>query len=55
MSRYTNTKRMFRDMTSGDLENALVYLKLELQNRENEKNLLQEQVKAAEEVLKERK
>ena len=55
MSRYTDTKRMFRDMTSKDLENALVYLRLELQDIESEKNLLQEQIGAAEQVLKERR
>ena len=55
MSRYTDTKRIFRDMTSRDLENALVYLRLELQNTENEKNLFQEQIEAAEMVLKERR
>lgn len=55
MTRYTDTKRMFRDIPSNDLDNILVYLKLELQRIENKRNLIQEQLEAAKVILKERR
>lgn len=55
MSRYTGTKKMFRSMTTADLTNVAIRLMLELQDVVNKGNLLREQIKAAEEVLKERK
>lgn len=55
MSRYIDTKRMFRDLTTPALETVLVSIRFKLQKADNERNLFQEQIKAAEEILKERK
>lgn len=55
MSKYLYTKRMFRNMTSNDIESVLVGLRLELQITEAMSKTVEEQIEAAEQILKERK
>lgn len=55
MSKYSSmNEKLFRDMTTADLRNALVYLYLELERVESELVLLRGQIQVAEEVLKKR-